>query len=754
MLRMRCFLYCSLLLLIASLPVCAQKGSLEGRVADADNRLPLSGASVNMGSSIAENADQLGRFQLPGIPPGQYELIISHIGYKTAIIPVEIIADHRSSIDVHLPKANLDLSEVRINSNKMSGGGSWGAVDIRLRPVRNAQELLRMVPGLFIAQHAGGGKAEQIFLRGYDIDHGTDIALSVDGLPVNMVSHAHGQGYADLHFLIPETMDKVHFDKGPYTAAKGNLATAAYVDFTSKDFLEDNMLKTELGSFRTQRVAALLKLFTTTTERSKQQAYIASEYMGSKGYFDSPQDFHRFNLFGKYNTWMGNQSQLTLLASVFNSQWNASGQIPDRAVRSGRISRFGAIDDSEGGLTSRTQFSVKFITQNKHHWKSSDQLYFIRYTFNLFSNFTFFMEDPVNGDMINQYEKRNTAGYTRTFSRAGRIGSRRTTTCFGAGFRHDDIQSIGLNKENRRTFFAALQQGAIRETNLFAYWNQDIQWSNHFSVNAALRYDDFIFRYRDQLAGATDFSKRAKAVVSPKLILTYTVNPRLKFYLNNGVGFHSNDSRLILTNPPNGQLARVFGTDLGLIAKPNQYLLLKTALWHLLSEQELLYVGDAGIVEPGGRTRRLGIDASLRYQFNRWLFADLDINWTHARAMGAAKENNAIPLAPSFTSIGGLTVKDASGFSGSLRYRCISDRPATENRSVTAQGFFLLDAVVRYTLKKTELALTAENLLNSNWREAQFDTRSRLKDEPEPVSEIHYTPGSPFWLKASISFCF
>jgi outer membrane cobalamin receptor len=236
--------------------------------------------------------------------------------------------------------------------------------------------MLRIVPGLFIAQHAGGGKAEQIFLRGFDIDHGTDIAITVDGIPVNMVSHAHGQGYADLHFLIPETVEKIAFDKGPYFTGKGNLATAAYVDFTTKEFLDECIIKTEIGQFNTQRIATMLKLFNKASEKSRQQFYIASEYSTTDGYFESPQDFHRFNLMGKYNAWVGNQSQLTITASTFDSKWFASGQIPDRAVKNSIISRFGAIDDTEGGNTSRTNLSIQFNKQWKNNWKTTDQLYF------------------------------------------------------------------------------------------------------------------------------------------------------------------------------------------------------------------------------------------------------------------------------------------------------------------------------------------------------------------------------------------
>ena len=414
----------------------AQKGTITGHINDADSRLPLSGASINITGGKGDNSDMFGKFSIPSINPGQYELIVSHIGYKTEIIPVEVKPDLLSTITINLRRSDLDLSEVRINSTKTAGLNTISTVDIKVRPINTSQDVLRIVPGLFIAQHAGGGKAEQIFLRGFDIDHGTDIAITVDGIPVNKVSHAHGQGYADLHFLIPETVEKADFDKGPYFSQKGNLATSAYVDFSTKDFIESNSIKTEIGQFNTQRVSGILKLFNKANERNRQQFYIASEYSATDGYFESPQDFHRFNLMGKYNAWFGNQSQLTITASTFDSKWYASGQIPDRAVEAGIINRFGAIDNTEGGNTSRTNASIRFNKQWKNNWKTTDQFYFSRYKFNLYSNFTFFLEDDLNGDMINQRETRNIFGYTTTALKSYLIGNKRAVTELGAGFRH------------------------------------------------------------------------------------------------------------------------------------------------------------------------------------------------------------------------------------------------------------------------------------------------------------------------------
>ena len=228
------------LLLCTSTALFSQKGKIEGYISDAENKAPLSGATVIISNNKGDNSDAFGKFSINAISTGQYELLISHVSYKTEIIPVEVKEGLISTVTIAMKKTGLDLAEVRVNGKKKSSLNTIGSVDIMLRPVNTSQDVLKIVPGLFIAQHAGGGKAEQIFLRGYDIDHGTDINITVDGMPVNMVSHAHGQGYADLHFLIPETVEKVNFDKGPYFTDKGNLATAGYAVFSTKEFLKNN----------------------------------------------------------------------------------------------------------------------------------------------------------------------------------------------------------------------------------------------------------------------------------------------------------------------------------------------------------------------------------------------------------------------------------------------------------------------------------------------------------------------------------
>ena len=276
-----------------------------------------------------------------------------HLSYETERI---IYSPAQAEINLVLEPKSISLEEI-IVSPSSNGLNLISNIDIKTSPINSSQDLLKQVPGLFISQHAGGGKAEQIFLRGFDIDHGTDVNITVDGMPVNMVSHAHGQGYTDLHFLIPETVDEIDFGKGPYYSDQGNFNTAGYVDFKTKDKLDNSLFGIDIGDFNTFRTIGMFDLLGNS---ERQNAYIATEYIATDGPFESSQNFNRFNVMGKYNVEMDGGDRLSVIFSRFQSEWDASGQIPQRLVDAGTITRFGAVDDTEGGSTSRTNAAVSY----------------------------------------------------------------------------------------------------------------------------------------------------------------------------------------------------------------------------------------------------------------------------------------------------------------------------------------------------------------------------------------------------------
>ncbi len=724
-------------------------GVLQGTIFSESNEA-LIGAHVYI-TEIAKGtiANSLGQFQFQNIKSGKYTVEISFIGFETQKLTIEIKDGQTISLKTKLKEGGLQLADLVVSASNDRPVNTLSQTDIKLRPVNTSQDILRMVPGLFVGQHAGGGKAEQIFLRGFDIDHGTDINIEVDGMPVNMVSHAHGQGYADLHFLMPELISVVDFDKGPYFADKGDLNTAGYVSFQTKTKLDRNFIKAEGGSFGFGRLAGGVNVLQT----SKSNAYIASEYFRTDSYFENSQKFHRFNLQARFNSQLNSTTKLQTGFSAFDSKWDASGQIPERAIANGSISPLGSIDNTEGGNTGRYNLFAKTIHNFKNGSTLENQLYASKYDFSLFSNFTFFLNDPVNGDQIHQQEGRWIYGYKSSFVTAGQLFGKDLKTEIGGGLRYDVINDIALSHTVKRAFLNDVKRGDIRQANLNAYWSETLALTNKLSINAALRFDYLNFSYLDKLS-ATQPDAVGKSILNPKLNLNYQFNRKINLFASAGTGFHSNDTRVVVAQLGKEILPKAYGIDIGADIKLLPSLFVHAALWQLDLDQEFVYVGDAGVIEPSGKTTRQGIDLSVRYQFNSWIFADVDINFTKPRSTESAQGENFIPLAPLATSVGGLSFQRKDGFNGSLRYRYMGDRPANEDNSVIAKGYFIADAILNYSKPGYTIGLSVENIFDQQWKETQFNTESRLKNEAQPVSEIHFTPGTPIGLKVKFTKTF
>jgi outer membrane cobalamin receptor len=672
-------------------------------------------------------------------------LSVSALGYKK--YEAEVTSNN---LIIGLESQTLRLDEVFISS-KLPIMNVISKIDLATRPVNSSQEILRKVPGLFIGQHAGGGKAEQIFLRGFDIDHGTDIAISVDGMPVNMVSHAHGQGYADLHFVIPETLDKIDFGKGSYFASKGDFATAGYVSFQTKEKINESQVSFEAGQFNSLKTVGLFNLLDS---KSRDNAYIATEYVLTDGPFDSPQNFKRLNLFGKYTANFNNSSKVSFTASQFISKWDASGQIPQRLVDAGIIGRFGAVDNTEGGNTSRTNFNVAYTKAIDDNTLVKANTFYSNYQFELFSNFTFFLIDPVNGDQIRQKEFRNIYGLNTELSKKLNWNNNNVLLQYGFGFRADETKGSELSRTaNRKTTLEKLQLGDVDQSNYFGYFNGEIEFGK-LKINPALRIDHFKFNYEDKLQTVFETKTESKTKFSPKLNFIYTQSNQVQFFIKSGFGFHSNDTRVVVAQLGKEILPTSFGADFGTTFKATPRLIVNTALWFLNLKQEFVYVGDAGIVEPSGRSRRIGADLGIRYQLNDYLFLDADANYTRARSIDEPKGQDYIPLAPAFTTTGGLSFTNYKGFSGGINYRYLKSRPANEDNSIVAEGYFVSDLNLNYETKQYVFGLAVQNIFNTEWNETQFATESRLQNETASVEEIHFTPGTPFFLKGKITYKF
>jgi len=759
-----CFTAVIFFSLLFSNSLFAGNGKISGVVFSGSYQNAVQGVVVNLvGTGKGNITDSTGQYQIADLQDGEYTIRFMGIGYKTIERKISIKNGTSLHYSMNLEEELSSMQEVvikpKINYRTIFGYNAISQLDINLRPTNSAQDLLKLVPGLFIAQHAGGGKAEQIFIRGFDCDHGTDFASYVDGIPVNMVSHAHGQGYSDLHFVIPETIEEMDVYKGSYYAKFGDLETTGAADFKTYNILNQNEIKLEYGQFDTYRVMAMINLLNDKTHlfsKLKENLYVAGEYRFTNGYFTSPEDFSKFNGLIKYYGQLTDKTTMTFSASAFTSKWNASGQIPVRAVTEGIIGPYGSLDPSEGGQTNRENVNLFFdhYYDADHHIRN--QFYYSHYDFNLYSDFTYFLVDTVHGDEINQKDKRDLFGYNGSYDLNSKLFGFNSSTTFGAGFRYDNAH-ISLIHDEKRVALDTFVDGRLNQLNTFAYVDENIFITPKFRINPGLRFDFFNFNFQNNTHPDSS-GDMTKALVSPKLNFIYDVAPDLQLYLKGGYGFHSNDSRAIIINHVDNIndniVPRSIGSDLGTFFKPAPNTIINFALWINYMQNELVYNGDDGTVTPIGATLRRGADLSIRYEFYRHFYFDADVNYSYGRRLHVPSDSVYIPLAPILTSIAGITYKAPSGINGGLRYRYLSDRPANEAWSRTATGYFLMDASLNYTRKQWEIGVSVENIFNIYWKEAEFDTESRLKGEEVPVTQIDYTPGTPRIIKGHMTLFF
>lgn len=750
-------------LLITTLLFADQK--IKGRVLDKITREAIEAAVItDVQTNNKAVTDKNGNFVLK-IKKGD-SVLVSFIGYQTEKVP----AEYEKPMIIELEKGSIMLKDVKISNNEtLKTYSILTNLDLNMQPVKSAQDLLRLVPGLFIAQHQGGGKAEQIFLRGFDADHGTDVNLSVDNIPVNAVSHAHGQGYADLHFLIPETVSGYDFGKGPYYSDKGDFNTAGYVAYRTKNVLDQDLVKVEAGQFHTFRTVALINLLSDKEKAKGTNAYVAAEGLYSDGGpFTLPEHFNRYNIFGKFNTKLDSNNRLTAIISTLKSDWRASGETPDRAVAEGYIAnRFGTLDSVQGGHTARTNASLKLNTDLHNGWTMDNQLWYSHYYFNLVSNFSFYYYFPTTGDEFRQLERRDFGGYTGKISKTVTVNNTTFTTTAGLSSRYDNIYPSELDHTENGQFLGYLQYGRTKELNANGFLDETIQTGN-WLFNAALRVDYFHFYYQN-LAPADDTYASAifiganpdaqKAVLSPKLNIQYTFNDQVQLYFKAGKGFHSNDARVVIANQGFEVIPAAYGTDLGINWKPLPNLYINAAVWYLYLQQEFTFGEDlidqpAGPVSPSGRTVRDGVDLSARYQLTKWLFANMNLNFARPRYLDSLKGHDYVELAPTLTSTAGLDFRFKNGINGGISYRYLHDRAANSDYSLTARGYFITDLAVNYTQKRYEIGISIENLFNRQWDESQFDYISQLKNETKPVDQVSYTPGVPFFAKLKFTVFF
>ena len=608
--------------------------------------------------------------------------------------------------------------------------------DFELRPHGRPADILRLIPGFVISQHQGGGKAEQYFLRGFDADHGTDVALFVDGLPVNLRSHAHGQGYADLHFLIPETVQRLDGFKGPYFVEYGDFATAGAVNFVLRDLVEENYAEASGGSFGTMRYLTLL-----SPTRDALKTLIAAEYYRSDGPFEHPNGYNRFNILGKAKGTLVEGMDLSVWASYYWASWHGSGEIPVRAVRAGLLSRFGAIDPNEGGQTQRLNLNADWAWRLDEAQTIAVRGYGSYYTLDLFNNFTFFLTDPVTGDEINQRDRRLLAGINAQYQHQSKpFGVSLIST---AGFQYRiDTPRVILGTSIQRHQTGRTQDVSIVEQSYSPFVKFDFVPVPWLRFVTGARGDIFTYNVSTRVnttgADTNGYVAKARPNVKANLVLGPWWDTEL--FANAGTGYHSNDARAVVADPTLTALPTALGYEFGLRTKIIPRVEMSATYWFLNLASELVFVGDEGTTEARGPSHRQGFEFAMRAKLLDWLTFSGDVTSSHA----TFDTGGAVPLAPLVTSRADLTARFPFGLAASFAMRYLADRWADEDRTQTARGYLLFDFTARYRYKWIEAFFSIENLTNTDWREAQFFFTSRLAGEPAGgVPDIHYTAGTP-----------
>lgn len=665
------------------------------------------------------------------------------------------------------------LDEVVIEADRPLSAASSQVIrtrDYALRPHSTTQEILNNVPGLTVVQHQGGGKAVQYLIRGFDADHGTDFALFTDGIPVNMVTHGHGQGYADINYLIPETVDDLQLFKGPYFVELGDFSLAGALKITTKDEFKENFALAEGGSWDTQRYVLGGSVPVTWGKN-----LLSAEVYNTNGPFDDPQNYWRYNVFGKITLTQTADQKVAFLGSVYSGDWDGSGQIPARVVgdQPGDINRFGSLDPTEGGASDRENLSLQWNYTPSADEAWSAQLWGSRYHMRLFSDFTFFQntglrfytqpgsnqvvdrcagfgddcpEIPdaaipnaqyIPGDGIEQTDTRLLFGgfiqYSRFYSVGGVpwLDTLPMQTEFGISTRRDQID-VSLRRQVRRNPFFTVNNVGVGEQSVSGWWGQNIFFTDWARMEGGVRGDVFFFNVKNQLAQQNPDANfeavkiagsEAMGLPSPKVNLVLGPWFDTEYYANFGYGFHSNDARAVILTGVDG-LAQGYGYEGGVRTRQFDRLDAAAALWLVDLDSELVFCGDCGDLERdadlnyvvGPASRRWGVDFETRYQFTDWLFADYDLTWADPRFLNG----DAIPLAPTLVMNGGITAEFDNGFAAALRWRYLGSRPANESRTLTAEGWSLFDLLVRYRWRNVEASLAFLNLTDTDWREAQF----------------------------------
>ncbi|MEO5864699.1 MAG: TonB-dependent receptor [Nitrospiraceae bacterium] len=626
--------------------------------------------------------------------------------------------------------------------------------EILLQPQGRPAQVLRLIPGFIAVEHSGGaGKADQYFLRGFDADHGTDVAFFADGMPINLRTHAHGQGYTDLNFIIPETIEGLDAHKGAYLPEYGDFATAVAVNIKTRQVVQEGVVQAAGGQFDTQRY---MLMFSPTRDRVR--TLFAAEGYYTNGPFQNDNRYFRTNLLGKITTNLSGRDELSLTATFHKAQWNASGEIPLRAVQDGSLDRFGAIDPSEGGKTLRSTAKLNYHYDTTSGGQFFANAYGQYYRLDLFSDFTFFLNDPANGDGIHQSDRRVMYGGDIGYKQQGEVLGVPSTGTVGFQTRVDNIHAR-LGNQTTRMPTGSTTDSNILEASYALFVKAEVQPTSWMRLAGGLRAETFTFDVRNRCATCAEqpAGRTNSSIVLPKVNLILGPWANTELFANYGEGYHSNDARAAVV-PGSSPLARAKSYEIGVRSKPwgPEGIELTATLWRLGLKSELLFVGDEGTTEIRGASRREGVEVAARGQVWGPIYVNGSLTWTKAEFRNGA----AIPLAPEVTVYGAVLVRWPEGLTLQLQATYLGVRPLREDRSVTAPSWIDFDLSERYQLPiklshgRLEVFLFIQNLFNTKWEQAIYSFDSQRRNEAGPVNDIHFVPGNPRTFMGGLGWYF
>jgi hypothetical protein len=657
----------------------------------------------------------------------------------------------------HDPDATLEPVTVRAERDAAIGttdAASRGAVDvarIQARPALRPADVLEWIPGMVVTQHSGDGKANQYFLRGFNLDHGTDFATSVAGVPVNLPTHAHGHGYTDLNFVVPEWVERIEWRKGPYSAFDGDFSAAGAADLRLRSQLARPMGQVTLGGNGYRRL-----LGAVSPHVADGHLLLGVEALANDGPWEVPQQARRTNLLARWSTGTAADGHdVTLMG--YDARWTATDQVPLRAIDAGTIGRYGSLDPTSGGDSSRWSLSGGW-RRSLQDGRVEASAWVLRYRLNLFSNFTYALDRPDTGDQFEQADARTAYGLRVARTWRATLGGLPTTTTVGVQARQDRID-VGLHDTQARERLATVREDRVSSTQAGVFAEHTTFWSERVRTVAGLRFD----RQDNRVdASLPDNGGRASAAIaSPKLALVVTPSPTLESFASIGRGFHSNDARGTTTriDPRSGEavvpvqpLVPALGYELGARWAPSPSFVASVAAWVLEIDSELVFVGDAGTTEPSRASRRQGVELNARWMPWRWLALDADLSLSKARFVDGDAAGPFIPGSVGRVASLGASVVGAGAWSGGLRVRHVGPRPLVEDGSVESSPFTLADLRVAFRLApRFDVLLDMFNLTDRRANDIEYFYRSRLAGEPAAgVDDRHLHPAEPRTVRLSL----